>query len=286
MTGEFLSFSIFPQFSPSLFHDTFGSNLFSRSIAITYEKPFSFSDEAINVKLPYTEGVPTAGGLRDGQPITLTLAIEGFKFTKINSKWYQHLWYSDHQPNQQPIEDPQEYTKAQSNELQKWWGSLPNTIDPLRKQWLRLEYYYMQLCLLTPRIPESSNENTLSSSAILECCFAYVTTFQNLLFQPRQSFNYNYCDVLRLFNVSQKLIEALCRIEGHLPDQDLKSQGLSCIQIVRTLLSVFTKRFHEAEEYKDRFEQDSSIIQTTFSAGTSPYEPTYPMSGANLYQHM
>lgn len=263
--------------------------LLPRYIAITYERPFSFSDEAINVKLPYTEGVPTAGGLRDGQPITLTLAIEGFKFTTINSRWYQHLWYSCHQPNQQPVENLQEYTKARSDELQKWWKKLPNTIDPLRKQWLRLEYHYMQLCLLTPQILESNSGNTSSSSspsAILECCFAYVTAFQDLLFQPRQSFNYNYCDVLRLFNVSQKLIEALCRIEGHLPDQDLKNQGLSCMQIVKTLLSVFTKRFHEAEEYKDRFEQDSSIIYTTFSAGTSPFETTFPLGGANLYQHM
>ncbi|KAF3940618.1 hypothetical protein ABW19_dt0209946 [Dactylella cylindrospora] len=62
---------------------------------MTYERPYSFSDEAISVRLPHPEGVASKIANWSGQPVSLTLATELFKFSKLNSQWYQYLWFSE-----------------------------------------------------------------------------------------------------------------------------------------------------------------------------------------------
>ncbi|KAK6358952.1 hypothetical protein TWF696_000124 [Orbilia brochopaga] len=228
---------------------------YDRYISMTYERPYSFSDEAISVRLPRPEGVASKIANWSGQPITLTLATELFKFSKLNSQWYQYLWFSE----RVKLSTPRDYCDAQRQDLRNWLNNLPTTIDQTQLEMLKLEYYYMRIYLDLPN-PRVHDLTEAIKAAIVENSFEYVRLFQKLLLEGGPRFHYTYCDAIRAYNLGQKLTDILSWRGNTFLSGSTGYKAKVALMGIRTLLDMLAQRWVEIEKFRERFYQDSEPL--------------------------
>ncbi|KAJ6257253.1 hypothetical protein Dda_8142 [Drechslerella dactyloides] len=239
---------------------------YDRYISMTYERPYSFSDDAISVRLPRPEGVASKIANWSGQPITLTLATELFKFSKINSQWYQYLWHSE----RVKLSTPRDYCDARRQDLRDWLNNLPTAIDQTQLEMLKLEYFYMRiyLDLPNPRVHELSET---IKAAIVENSFEYVRLFQKLLLEGGPRFHYTYCDAIRAYNLGQKLTDILSWRGNTFLSGSSGYKAKVALMGIRTLLDMLAQRWAEIEKFRERFYQDSEHLLNQLRDMTEAY---------------
>ncbi|KAF3922343.1 hypothetical protein AA313_de0200804 [Arthrobotrys entomopaga] len=233
---------------------------------MTYERPYSFSDEAINVRLPLPEGVATKIANWTGQPISLTLATELFKFSKINSQWYQYLWFSE----RVKLSTPRDYCDARRLDLREWLHNLPTSIEQTQLEMLKLEYFYMRiyLDLPNPRVHDLSESIRI---AIVENSFEYVRLFQKLLLEGGPRFHYTYCDAIRAYNLGQKLSDILNWPGNTFLSGPTGYKAKTALHGIRTLLDMLGQRWVEIEKFRERFYLESEPLLNQLRDLTEAY---------------
>ncbi|KAF3913072.1 hypothetical protein ABW21_db0209189 [Orbilia brochopaga] len=238
---------------------------YDRYISMTYERPYSFSDEAISVRLPRPEGVASKIANWSGQPITLTLATELFKFSKLNSQWYQYLWFSERVTHS----TPRDYCDARRQDLRNWLNNLPTAIDQTQLEMLKLEYYYMRIYLDLPN-PRVHELTEAIKAAIVENSFEYVRLFQKLLLEGGPRFHYTYCDAIRAYNLGQKLTDILSW-RGNTLSGSSGYKAKVALMGIRTLLDMLAQWWVEIEKFRERFYQDSEPLLNQLRDMTEAY---------------
>ncbi|EWC48962.1 hypothetical protein DRE_00267 [Drechslerella stenobrocha 248] len=239
---------------------------YDRYISMTYERPYSFSDEAINVRLPRPEGVASKIANWSGQPITLTLATEMFKFSKLNSQWYQYLWFSE----RKRLSTPRDYSDSKRKELGDWYNNLPTSIDQTQLEMLKLEYFYMRIYLDLPN-PRVHDLTEPVIVLIVENSFEYVRLFQKLLLEGGSRFHYTYCDAIRAYNLGQKLTDILSWRGSTFLSGPSGYRAKMALTGIRTLLDMLVQRWTEIEKFRERFYQDSEALLAQLRETTEAY---------------
>ncbi|KAI1000289.1 hypothetical protein K3495_g7905 [Podosphaera aphanis] len=184
-----------------------------RTISMVHARPFSFTDDSINVSLPSLEPqlfskMPDSPSL--AEPKNLYIAVKLFKFRIIQSSWYQKTFQSD----QDPYQNSSTYIWQVCRDMQSWANSCQKNLpDPFRELF-DLELFYSYVYLFTP----PSNLKATSACEkkfIFEYSIKYIQKISSSLVDPAYGVLYNYHDALRVFFVGSQFLSILAENQDH-----------------------------------------------------------------------
>ncbi|KAI5805438.1 fungal-specific transcription factor domain-containing protein [Peziza echinospora] len=217
-----------------------------RSISMVLQRPFSFSDEAVDVQLPKVNdaSIPRKLSIRTSST-SMDAAVHLFKLRKQQSVWYQTLYHTGSDPSLNPIPD---YI-VRREKLEKWLEDIPETITKANKDWLTLEWHYLYVYASAPcpKMPQPCIE---ALNAIFTHCVQYALKFRRILADQNNRIVYTFHDALRTYYVGMNLLHAL----WHNEDVVLNEGNIG------TAMDGIKATTYDADGLRDQFRQEASYM--------------------------
>jgi len=226
-----------------------------RSISMVLQRPFTFSDDSVLVSLPRVSDAPLRNTLTP-----MAAATHLFKLRMLQSDWYQAL----HLSGSSPLPNAYEYITHHTAALQSWRDQIPPTMSSSTRDWLLLEWHYLNIYIAapSPRIPSSS---PTSMSQIYTHSSAYSRFFRQILSDsPSSGFVYTYHDALRTYFVGSNLLHALYRAEDTLLPPTVcegeLERAIDAVEGISDVLAGMIVRWPDAEALTDKFSAEAAFV--------------------------
>lgn len=226
-----------------------------RSISMVLQRPFTFSDDSVLVSLPRVSEAPLRGNLTP-----MAAAIHLFKLRRLQSDWYQ----SQHLSGSEPLQNPEQYIQHHTLLLNTWRDQIPPTMSTSTRDWLLLEWHYLQIYVAapSPRIPLCS---AASMQQIYSHASSYAIAFRTILSDsPSSGFVYTYHDAMRTYFVGSNLLHALYQAEDTLlpanVDEKELERAINAIDGVVFVLTSMIIRWPDSEAWRDKFQSEAGWV--------------------------
>jgi hypothetical protein len=236
--------------------------ILNRAISMVLQRPFSFSDDSIDVQIPRvsSDEKESALGSWNGTLVPMAAATHLFKLRRLQSEWYQDFYHT----GDIPMKDFETYCKPRRDALSNWFKEIPTTISQVIRDWLTLEYHYIQVYLSapSPKIPQPSDEawRTIFTHAV-----SYSVRFADILSDINHRIMYTFHDALRTYYVGRNLLQAIWDKEDKVLDQNNIAVATNAIKATISILSAMTKRWEDAQPLVEQFSKESSVMLTKLS---------------------
>ncbi|PYH86065.1 hypothetical protein BO82DRAFT_273167 [Aspergillus uvarum CBS 121591] len=170
-----------------------------------FERPFSFSDESVNVALPST----TAGSMLSEQSHLFLRSSEPawhlVKIRQILSEAYSRNYFHDH--DSCPL-----YAKstwALGAEAYEWFDATPNTMPSHFHVLYKLELLYTVVIILSPNDEPPTAVGEYRNVVLFERCMQYLGQIQETLRNPAWSPFLTFWDMHRALQAIRRLMREL-----------------------------------------------------------------------------
>lgn len=236
------------------------------------QRPFTFSDDSVMVELPKVASPDIAKRIAVRGTLTpMAAAIKLFELRKLQSEWYQQL----HLSGNVPMENPKPFCQKRTELLKEWLDTMPESINKSTKDWLYLEWYYLNVYAAAPcpKIPRPSDEAMVQ---IFNNCVNYALRFRAILQDSNARFVYTYHDALRTYFIGNNFLHALWHSEAIISESSIDS-AINAINAIIFVLTSMIVRWQEVEPLRDRFREESSYMskrlqqKLDLTAHTAPY---------------
>lgn len=159
---------------------------------MAHARAFSFTDDAISVKLPAPAPISILSGGGRALP---DASVYLFKLRCLQSGWYQTLLQSD--PSD-PLPDATSFIWESCLEMRRWSESLPSNLPAGLREKLDLELRYSYVYCIAPssRAPHITEYGRL---LIFEHAIAYIHGLNKVAHSPVNTAFYTYHDALRVY---------------------------------------------------------------------------------------
>ncbi|PYI35686.1 hypothetical protein BP00DRAFT_432796 [Aspergillus indologenus CBS 114.80] len=176
-----------------------------RGASTVFERPFSFSDESVNVALPST----TAGSMLSEQSHLFLRSSEPawhlVKIRQILSEAYSRNYFHDH--DSCPL-----YAKstwALGAEAYEWFDATPNTTPSQFPVLYKLELLYTVIIILSPNDEPPTAVGEYRNVVLFERCMQYLGQIQETLRNPAWSPFLTFWDMHRALQAIRRLTREL-----------------------------------------------------------------------------
>lgn len=227
-----------------------------RSISMVLQRPFTFSDDSVMVELPKVANPDVAKRIAVRGTLTpMVAAIKLFELRKLQSEWYQHL----HLSGNVPMENPKPYFQQRTEMLKEWLDTMPKSINQSTKDWLYLEWYYLNVYAVAPcpKIPRPCDEAMVQ---IFNNCVNYALRFRSILQDSSARFVYTYHDALRTYFIGNNFLHAVWHSEDAVINESNTESAIDVIKAIIFVLTSMIVRWQEVETLRDRFREESSYL--------------------------
>lgn len=221
------------------------------------QRPFTFSDDSVMVELPKAANPDVVKRIAVRGTLTpMIAAIKLFELRKLQSEWYQHL----HLSGNVPMENPKPYYQKRTEMLKEWLDTMPESISQSTKDWLYLEWYYLNVYAAAPcpKIPRPSDK---AMAQIFNNCVNYALRFRSILQDSNARFVYTYHDALRTYFIGNNFLHAVWHNEDAVIDESNIESAIDAIKAITFVLSSMIVRWQEVETLRDRFREESKRLQ-------------------------
>lgn len=249
------------------------------------QRPFTFSDDSVMVELPKVASPDIAKRIVVRGTLTpMVAAIKLFELRKLQSEWYQQL----HLSGNVPMENPKLFCHKRTELLKEWLDTMPESINKSTKDWLYLEWYYLNVYAAAPcpKIPRPSDEAMVQ---IFNNCVNYALRFRGILQDSNARFVYTYHDALRTYFVGNNFLRALWHSEDAIISESSIESAISAIKAIIFVLTSMIVRWQEVEPLRDRFREESSYmskrLQQKLDLIAHPTPPTSRGPGEQTLRH-
>ncbi|PWW71739.1 hypothetical protein C7212DRAFT_287539 [Tuber magnatum] len=233
-----------------------------RSISMVLQRPFTFSDDSVLVDLPKREDPEVAKQIIVRGTLTpMAAAIHLFRLRKLQSEWYQFL----HLSGSEPVQDPTAYFRSKTTVLREWLGKIPESINTSTRDWLYLEWYYLNVYTAAPcpKIPRPCDEAVVQ---VFQNCVNYALMFRSILQNSNVRFVYTYHDALRTYFIGNNFLHALWRSEDAVITSANVTSTIDAIKAIIFVLTSMIVRWQEVEALRDKFRMESSYMLRNLEA--------------------
>lgn len=222
------------------------------------QRPFTFGDDSVKVELPLGPSHPTSLSTR-GTLTPMSAALHLFELRRLQSDWYQTL----HLCGSTPLDNPSTYLHTHTQKLAAWRDNIPPTLTPHTRDWLLLEWHYLNIYIAAPS-PKTPHPTPQAMQQIYTHCTAYPIAFRSILKDQTSRFVYTYHDALRTYFVGSNLLHALYHAEdtllpAHTPVKELENAA-DAIRAIVFVLSSMIIRWPEAEALRDKFRGGAGYV--------------------------
>lgn len=264
-----------------------------RSISMVLQRPVTFSDDSVLVELPRAANPDVAKRIYVRGTLTpMIAATKLFELRKLQSEWYQNL----HLSGNVPIEDPKPYFRQRTEMLKVWKDTMPESINQSTKDWLYLEWYYLNVYVAAPcpKIPRPCDEAMVQ---VFNNCVNYARRFRDILQDSNARFVYTYHDALRTYFIGNNFLHAVWHSEHALIDDSNIESALETVKAITFVLTSMIVRWQEVETLRDRFQEESTYmisrrfqqklenlvtpLESVISAPQFPYEWSLPVTDSS-----
>ncbi|KAF8461868.1 fungal-specific transcription factor domain-containing protein [Kalaharituber pfeilii] len=238
-----------------------------RSISMVLQRPFSFSDDAIDVQLPKAHDIqnPKTINLK-GNLTPMAAAVHLFELRKHQSAWYQKLYHTGNEPSPDPKPD----YFARREVLERWFSAMPEGISKPNKDWLALEWHYLYVYASAPcpKMPQPCKEALM---AIFTHCAQYAIKFRQILADLNNRTVYTFHDALRPYYVGMNLLHALWHNEEVVLNENNIGTAMEGIKATTYVLGAMTGKWEDAERLRNQFRQDASFMMARLQQKVNEY---------------
>lgn len=220
------------------------------------QRPFTVSDDSVLVDLPKLEDPEVARHIVVRGTLTpMAAAIHLFKLRQLQSEWYQDL----HLSGSEPVKDPEGYFRKRTNLLEEWLASMPKSITPSTRDWLYLEWYYLNVYAAAPcpKIPRPCDEAVIQ---VFKNCANYAIMFRNILRNPNTRFVYTYHDALRTYFIGNNFLHAIWHSSDTVVNANNVASTIDAIKAIIFVLTSMIVRWQEVEPLREKFAAESSYM--------------------------
>lgn len=177
-------------------------------------RTFSFSDNSINVALPFEKNKSATGANEiafSGSSTWLSsfgAPLHLFRLRKKQSEWYTTLFQS----GRTAWTDPYPYIWQTYYDLNSWWKEVAQTTSSMTKIFFELElnYSYVYILSPSPRVPKTSD---YAQRLLFEHCIIYGNLFLRAVKQDAnlKSLTISFYDMMRAHMTGRRLVDILLR---------------------------------------------------------------------------
>lgn len=228
---------------------------YDRSISMVLQRPFSFSDDSISVLLP--RSVERSADKDDwkGNLVNKASARHLFRLRQLQSSWYQLFYHT----GDELLPDGAAYTATRRAELEAWYEAIPDSISPVVKDWLALEYHYIQVYVSAP-CPKIPHPDDAAWKAIFSHAVSYAMRFADILGDVNHRIVYTYHDGLRTYYVGSNLLNAIWHKESVVLDEGNIQTAMDAVKATISILSSMVKRWDNASGLVEKFTGESQFM--------------------------
>jgi len=226
------------------------------------QRPFTFSDDSVLVDLPKLEDPEVAKQIIVRGTLTpMATAIHLFHLRKLQSEWYQFL----HLSGSEPLQDPTAYFRSKTAILKEWLDKIPETINSSTRDWLYLEWCYLNVYTAAPcpKIPRPCDE---AVAQVFQNCVSYALVFRNILQNSNVSFVYTYHDALRTYFIGNNFLHAFWRSEDAVIAGSNVTSAIDAVKAIIFVLTSMIVRWQEVEVLRDKFRVESGYMLRNLEA--------------------
>lgn len=220
------------------------------------QRPFTFSDDSVMVELPKVVNSDVAKQMAVRGTLTpMVAAVKLFELRKLQSEWYQHL----HLSGNVPMENPKLYCQKRTEMLKEWLDTMPESINQSTKDWLYLEWSYLNVYAAAPcpKIPRPSDEAMIQ---VFNNCVNYALRFRSILQDSNARFVYTYHDALRTYFIGNNFLHAVWHSEDAIIGESNVESAFDAIKAIIFVLTSMIVRWQEVETLRDRFREESGYM--------------------------
>lgn len=220
------------------------------------QRPFTFSDDSVMVELPKVASPDVSKRIAVRGTLTpMVAAIKLFELRKLQSEWYQQL----HLSGNVPMENPKSFYQKRTELLKEWLETMPESINKSTKDWLYLEWYYLNVYAAAPcpKIPRPNDEAVVQ---IFNNCVSYALRFRGILQDSNARFVYTYHDALRTYFIGNNFLHALWHSEDSIIPESSIESAINAIKAIIFVLTSMIVRWQEVEPLRNRFQEESSYM--------------------------
>lgn len=220
------------------------------------QRPFTFSDDSVMVELPKVTSPDVAKRIAVRGTLTpMVAAIKLFGLRKLQSEWYQKL----HLSGNIPMENSKQFCQKRTELLKEWLDTMPESISKSTKDWLYLEWYYLNVYAAAPcpKIPRPNDEAMIQ---IFNNSVSYALRFRGILQDSNARFVYTYHDALRTYFIGNNFLRALWHSEDSIIPESSIESAINAIKAIIFVLTSMIVRWQEVEPLRDRFREESSYM--------------------------
>ncbi|KAF2722612.1 hypothetical protein K431DRAFT_221842 [Polychaeton citri CBS 116435] len=184
-----------------------------RSTSIIQSRAFSFSDDSVKVKIPYSKQQSTpstpqpheAAGMPPSWLPTRERALDFITIRKIQSKWYSDLFQS----GRSRWDDPYSYIWDACHKMRAWFESISPPAPQHTKTFFELDLLYSYVYLLSPspRVPVTA---PFAQTLVFEHCIRYSSLVVTVI---REGIKYSapltFYDAMRVYMTGRQFVDVL-----------------------------------------------------------------------------
>lgn len=174
---------------------------------MVHARPFSFTDEAINVSYPSTtrmSRIPSISGPITG-PASADPALLLFQLRHAQSQWYQALFQS---VPTDPLPDAATFVWQMCHDMREWAESLPDTLPTAIREMFDLELRYSYVYCIAPSA-RAPHMTAYGRMLIFEHAIAYVDRVYDIAHASLNASFYTYHDALRVYFIGSQFLAVL-----------------------------------------------------------------------------
>ncbi|RMY11521.1 hypothetical protein D0867_08053 [Hortaea werneckii] len=194
-----------------------------RSTSLVQTRAFSFSDDSVRVKIPFTKApsvLPAAtnkSGLQKPWVQTHEQALDLIHLRQIQSGWYTDLFQS----GRTTWDEPYHYLWQTCEAMRKWFENISVTTNPSMRAFFELELLYSYIYVLSPspRVPAIS---PFAAKLIFEYCIRYADLMLRLIDDVNYTPPLTFYDAMRVYMTGRQFLDVLQHntdplLNGHIP---------------------------------------------------------------------
>ncbi|KAI7363777.1 hypothetical protein KC354_g6234 [Hortaea werneckii] len=194
-----------------------------RSTSLVQTRAFSFSDDSVRVKIPFTKApavLPAAtnkSGLQKPWVQSHEQALDLIHLRQIQSGWYTDLFQS----GRTTWDEPYHYLWSTCETMRKWFENISVTTNPSMRVFFELELLYSYIYVLSPspRVPAIS---PFAAKLIFEYCIRYADLMLRLVDDANYTPPLTFYDAMRVYMTGRQFLDVLQHntdplLNGHIP---------------------------------------------------------------------
>lgn len=177
-----------------------------RAVSMAHARPFSFTDDSINVAFPQAstlaEKQAVSGPISGPQSANPALLL--FQLRRAQSYWYQVLYQSE--PT--PLPNPTSFLWQMCLDMREWQESLPGTLPVDTWQMFEQELRYSYVYCLAPsiRAPQITDYIRI---LIFEFSLEYLNSMYEIACGGLNAALYTYQDALKVYFMANQFLAVL-----------------------------------------------------------------------------